>query len=451
MAKSRSQCCYNSPESRWNATQFFDPDPDAPGKMYTRNGSFLNSVDQFDADFFGISPREATSLDPQQRLLLEVAWHALEHAGIAADSLVGSRTGVFVGMGGNEYARLFDKPEDMDAYLSTGNSPSMGAGRLSYMLGLQGPALVIDTACSSSLVSVHLACRSLLNDECETALAGGVSLMLVPDGTIAMCKMRMLAPDGRCKTFDAAADGFGRGEGCGFVVLKRLSDAQRNGDRILAIVRGSAVNQDGRSGSLTAPNGAAQVAVMRQALDVAGLDPRHVDFVECHGTGTALGDPIEVRALSRVYGVNRSAPLALGAVKANLGHLEAAAGIAGLIKAVLVLQHAEVPPQPNYEKPNPHLNWNELPIAIPTAPTAFGKSDRPLVAGVSSFGFSGTNAHMLLQAASPPSRQEPLVNRPAFLLTLSARGPEALRALQQQYVERLQVMFPWRMSATPPM
>ena len=335
------------PADRWSLDALYDADPDAPGKMTTRHGAFLEQVDQFDAEFFGISPREAASMDPQQRLMLEVSWEALEDAGHAPARLGGTRTGVYLGIANNDYGRaLFAHPELIDAYFSTGNAYSVAAGRLSYFLGLHGPSIAVDTACSSSLVALHLACQGLRLGECDLALAGGVNLILTPELNINFSKARMMAPDGRCKTFDAAADGYVRGEGCAIVVLRRLADALADGDRILAVMRGSAVNQDGRSGGLTAPNGPAQEAVIRAALEIAEIDPGAIGYIEAHGTGTALGDPIEVGALGAVFGkrARSRAPLMIGSVKTNIGHLEAAAGIAGLIKVVLGLQRREIPP-----------------------------------------------------------------------------------------------------------
>src|SRR5215208_2871259 len=326
------------PAERWNIDEYYDPDPNTPGKMYVRKSGFIDNVDKFEPQFFGISPREVTSMDPQQRLLLEVAWEALETAGIVPEALAGSQTGVFVGMSTNDYSGLQVKHGDLAnfaAYVGTGTSFSVAAGRIAYVLGLHGPTLTLDTACSSSLVAVHLACQSLRSRQSSMALAAGVSLILAPEGTVSMSKSRALAADGYSKTFDAAADGYARGEGCGVIVLKRLSDALAAGDNILALIKGSAINHDGRSSGLTVPNGQAQQAVVRTALeDAGGMDPLQVHFVETHGTGTQLGDPIEVRALAAALGKNRpkDQPLVLASVKANMGHLEAAAGMAGLIK-----------------------------------------------------------------------------------------------------------------------
>ncbi|HXA15308.1 MAG TPA: polyketide synthase, partial [Opitutaceae bacterium] len=337
------------PANRWDIDRYYDPDPDAPGKMSTRWGGFLQGIDYFDTRFFGISPREAAWMDPQQRLLLEVTWEALEAAGQAPDRLAGSDTGVFVGISTNDYAMLQLKHgaiKLIDAYAGTGSSASVASGRLSYLLGLQGPCISVDTACSSSLVAVHLACQSLRTGECRLALAGGVNVILSPEVTINFSKARMMAADGRCKTFDAAADGYVRGEGCGMVVLKRYTDAVASGDDILAVIPGSAVNQDGRSGGLTVPNGPAQESVIRRALKNAGIKPDQVSYIEAHGTGTSLGDPIEIGALGAVFGSDRNGHgrLNVGSVKTNIGHLEAAAGIAGLIKVVLALRRAEIPP-----------------------------------------------------------------------------------------------------------
>jgi acyl transferase domain-containing protein len=332
------------PPDRWDLGEYYDADPNAPGKMYTRHGGFLTQIDRFDSHFFGIAPREAMSMDPQQRVLLEVSWEALERAGLAPDRLGGTPTSVFVGISTSDYAYLGVRarsPRLIDAYSGTGGSVCITAGRLAYTLGLRGPALALDTACSSSLVAVHLAVGSLRSGESRLALVAGVNLMLMPDATVYFCKVRALAADGRCKTFDAAADGYVRGEGCGVVVLKRLSDALADGDQVLALIRGSSVNQDGHSNGLTAPNLQAQEAVIRSALAAAGIEPAQVGYVEAHGTGTPLGDPIEVQALAAALGAGRPAerPLLVGSVKTNFGHLEAAAGVAGLIKAVLVLQH----------------------------------------------------------------------------------------------------------------
>src|SRR6185503_7843120 len=340
MLRSKQSGIREVPPDRWDVEAFYDRDPEAPGKTYARHAGFIEQVDQFDAAFFGISPREAARMDPQQRLLLEVAWEALENAGQVVDDLSASRTGVFVGLCQSDYALMITNPVDIDAYTGTGTSPSVVAGRLSYLLNLRGPSIVVDTACSSSLVATHLACQSLRLRECEMAVAGGVSLMLSPQTLIVASKMHMLSTEGLCKPFDAGANGTVGGEGCGVVILKRLSDALKDRDRILALIRGSAVNQDGRSTGLTAPNGPSQQTVIRQALQNAGVTASQVSYIEAHGTGTPLGDPIEVEALAAIYGRSEAGGPAgaIGAVKANIGHLTAAAGIAGLIKVVLALE-----------------------------------------------------------------------------------------------------------------
>jgi acyl transferase domain-containing protein/NADPH:quinone reductase-like Zn-dependent oxidoreductase/NAD(P)-dependent dehydrogenase (short-subunit alcohol dehydrogenase family) len=433
------------PAERWDVEKLFDANPDAPGRTYTRRAGFLSRVDHFDPQFFGISPREAAAIDPQQRLLLEVAWEALEHAGQAPDRLVASRTGVFVGINSFDYASLQVKAVDLSgigAYYGTGIAHSVASGRIAYVLGLQGPTLSVDTACSSSLVAVHLACQSLHADECVMALAGGVNLVLSPENGISYAKARMLAPDGRCKAFDAAADGFVDGEGCGIVVLKRLSHARADGDRVLAVLRGSAINEDGASNGLTAPNGPAQEAVIREALARAGLAPAHVDYVEAHGTGTSLGDPMEVQALGAVLGRGRPAdrPLLIGSVKANIGHAEAAAGVAGLIKILLALQHEALPPQINFERPSPHIAWEEMAVRVVRELTPWRSGTRRRAAGVSSFGFGGTNAHVVVGDAPTASPTAPTggVERGAHLLTLSAHGERTLRELAGRWARHLE-------------
>ena len=435
------------PGDRWDVDALFDPDPDAPGRTYARHGGFIGGVDGFDDRFFGISPREAVAMDPQQRLVLEVGWEALEHAGIAPDGLRDSETGVFVGLGANDYllrgSRSLD-PADLDAYVGTGNASSVVSGRLSYVLGLRGPSMVVDTACSSSLVAVHLACQSLRGGECDLALAGGVNLMLASDTTIVLSKARMLSASGRCRTFDAAADGYVRGEGCGILVLRRLQDAIAAHDTVLAVIRGSAVNQDGHSSGLTVPYAAAQEGVVARALAMAGVTGSEVGYVEAHGTGTALGDPIEVGALARVLAGEREHPLLVGSVKTNIGHLEAAAGVAGLIKAVLVVAHGEVPPHLHLREPNPRIPWQELSLRVPTQITPLPAGRR--IAGVSSFGFSGTNAHVIVEGpplspASPditpsthdvPSAHDAPSTHDRVIVKLAAHGQPALTASAQR-------------------
>ena len=423
------------PPQRWDVERYYDPNPDAVGKSYTRWGSFVDDVDRFDAPFFGISPREAVSMDPQQRLLLEVSWEALERAGVAPSSLAGSRTAVYIGITTGDYSGLMNEARGLgngDAYTPSGTAHSVAAGRLSYFLGLHGPNVAIDTACSSSLVALHWGIQSLRNGEADLALAGGVNLTLSHDGAVLTSRARMMSFDGHCKTFDASADGYVRGEGCGILVLKRLSDAQRDGDRVLAVMRGSALNQDGRSSGLTAPNGAAQEAVIRAALANARLQPGDIGYVEAHGTGTPLGDPIEVKALNQVFGERpKEAPLLVGSVKTNIGHLEAAAGVAGVIKVVLAMQHATIPPHLHLRKPNQLIAWDQYPIQVPTQPTVWRPmGDAPLRASVSSFGFSGTNAHMVVeQATAPAAPAQDASARAEQLFVLSANTPAAL-ALQ---------------------
>ncbi|AKT38863.1 type I polyketide synthase [Chondromyces crocatus] len=428
------------PKDRWDIDAFYDPDPEAPAKMYARHGAFIDQVERFDAEFFGISPREARTMDPQQRLLLEVAHEALEQSGHAPDRLFDSQTGVFVGMSYSDYSRLtIDESTTLDAYVGTGSGLSIGVGRLSYFLGLHGPNVQLDTTCSSSLVATHLAAQSLRNGECDLALAGGVNLMLAPQGHLFYCKLQALSRDGRCKTFDAAADGYVRGEGCGILVLKRLSDAERDGDQILALLRGSAVNHDGRSNGLTAPNGPAQEAVIRRALAAAGVSPADVDYVECHGTGTPLGDPIEFQALAAVMRKGRQAerPLYVGSAKTNIGHLEPAAGAAGLIKAVLALKHRTIPPHLHFERANPNIDLASIPALVPPSALPWNTDGKRRLAGVSSFGMSGTNAHVILEEApSAPARRQD-VERPLHLLTLSARTDAALTAQVDHYAQHL--------------
>ncbi len=427
------------PAERWDLERLYNADLQ-PGKMTTRWGGFLDDVAGFDAYFFGISPREAVRVDPQQRLLLEVAWEALENAGLAADRLAGSDASVFVGISLSDYGllQLSAGRDRLNAYTGTGTALSIAANRLSYQLDFHGPSVAIDTACSSSLVAVHQAVQALRRGETSLALAGGVNLMLLPEWHITFSQAQMMAADGRCKTFDASADGYVRGEGCGLVVLKRLSDAHRDGDPILAVVAGSAVNQDGRSNGLSAPNGLAQQQVVLQALQDARVKPADIDYVEAHGTGTALGDPIEVQALGAVLSDERSPerPVLLGSAKTNIGHLESAAGIAGLIKVVLSLQHQKLPPHLHFRQPNPHIPWDDLPVRVTASGSGWTRGERRRVAGVSSFGFGGTNSHVIVAEApaSDARAQTPSSSpRPLQLLCLSARSEGALRKLAERY------------------
>lgn len=432
------------PNTRWDVDAFYDPDPEAPGKMYTRQGSWLgeDQIEQFDPRFFGIAPREAQSMDPQQRLLLEVSWEAMEHAGLAPATLKGSSTGVFVGIFRDDYAQFSQRVDDckhIDAYNSLGTSRSIAVGRVSYLFGFRGPAVQIDTACSSSLVAIHLACQSLRSGECNLALAGGVNLMLTPAVMIGNCKLKALAMDGRCKTFDASADGYGRGEGCGVVVLKRLSDAVAAGDHILATVRGSAVNHDGHSNGLTAPSGPAQEALLAEALANAKVRPEQVQYVEVHGTGTVLGDPIEVSSLGKVLGKGRSkdSPLLLGTVKTNFGHLEGAAGVAAIIKVALSLHHKAIPPHLHLKQPNAYIPWDRLPVEVNTQLRDWETAGEARMAGVSAFGMSGTNAHIVLSEAPLLPQKSAPCDRPHHILTLSTKNDAALPAMAERYLQYL--------------
>jgi len=428
-----------TPASRWGA-EYYDPVPGTPGKMYSNAGGYLDEIDRFDAAFFGISPTEAAGMDPQHRLLLEVVWEALEDANIPPPQLAGAPVGVFTGICTSDYFTLRimgSELTDVDPRFATGVSASVAAGRIAYHLGLKGPALSVDTACSSSLVAVHLAVESLRRGECDVAVAAGVNAILSPFSTIALSAARMLSPDGRCHTFDAAANGFVRGEGCGVVVLKRLADAIAAGDPIRAVIRGSAVNQDGRTSSLTAPNGPSQEQVIRAALRDAGVSTAEIGYVEAHGTGTALGDPIEMNALVNVFCADRERPLVVGSAKTNMGHLEAAAGIGGLIKTALALEHATIPPHLHFERPNPHLDLEGRPVRIPVVAEAWsGKR----MAGVSSFGMSGTNAHVVLEQWAAPAEQA--YDGPALPLVISARTASALREQAERWAEFLERAAP---------
>ena len=428
------------PADRWT-DEVYDPEPGKPGKTYSRHGGFIEGVDQFDPAFFGISPREAKLIDPQQRLLLEVTWQAIEDAGFTRANLQSSRTGVFVGLCADDYARLSELSWNGDsaiAHTGLGTARSIAAGRIAYIFGFHGPAVQVDTACSSSLTAIHLACQSLRNRECDVAIAGGVNLLLSPETTIALSELQALSPAGRCKTFDAKADGYVRAEGCGLVVLTRFGDAQHSGRAVKAIVRGSAINHDGKSNGLTAPNGTAQRAVIREALAKAGVMPVEVAYVEAHGTGTQLGDPIELNALHDVFckDVERDQPLYVGSIKTNIGHLEGAASAASLMKVVLALQQGRIPANLHFAEPSPHVDWrtNSIRVVDKKMPWPADRSGKR-IAGVSSFGMSGTNVHLVLEApAGAPAEIDadgPVAaatgQQPVEIVPLSAHSLQSLR------------------------
>ncbi len=434
------------PADRWNVDTFYDPQAGLAGKTNSRWGGFIEGIDQFDAGFFGISPREATFMDPQQRLLLETAWESMEDAGLCTDGASGTNTGVFVGISTFDYWRLqssFRNKTTIETHSTTGTVLSIAANRISYLFNLHGPSLVVDTACSSSLVALHLACKSLRNGECTTALACGVNAILNPDTFIGFSRMSMLSPDGRCKAFDASGNGFVRAEGAGVIVLKPLSAALADGDRIYCVIRGTAVNQDGKTSSLTVPGSDSQQSLIRAACREAGINPQAIDYVEAHGTGTAVGDPIEAGAIGAVIGEKRtSKQCLLGSVKTNIGHLEAGSGIAGVIKTALVLHHGEVPPNLHFKNPNPDIDFQRLNLRVPV--TLEKLSEEDTLAGINSFGFGGTNAHAILQRRPA---DEPSINpdsTSSTLFTLSARNLVGLGAMATQYTE-------WLPRSTPPL
>lgn len=448
------------PPDRWNVDDFYDPTGETAGKMSVRWAALVDAPDQFDPQFFGITPREAARMDPQQRFLLEVAWEAMENAGRPADQLAGTRTGVFIGIGGTDYSKVCVPYDDyfqhIDAHMGTGNALSIAANRLSYIFDFHGPSAAVDTACSSSSLAIHFAVESLRRGESDAALAGGVNMILTPETTIAFSKARMLSPDGKCRPFDAAANGYVRGEGCGLVFLKRLADAQRDGDNILAVVRATSVNQDGRTSGISAPNSQSQTACIRAALQQAGLNPEQIGYVEAHGTGTPLGDPIEMQSLCGIFRDDNghAPPCYVASVKANVGHMETVSGAAGLIKVVLMMQHGQIVRQANFESLNSHIDLSGTRLVIPTTSVEWPSGRRPRLAGISSFGFGGTNTHLIVEAAGgePPAATGPMnqrpgtnavahtetvAERPLHVLKLSGKSHAAVTAQAAQLAEYL--------------
>src|SRR4051794_12049564 len=462
------------PPERWDADAFYDANGETPGKMSVRWAAFIDGHDQFDPQFFGITPREAVRMDPQQRLLLEVAWEAMENAGRPAEELAGSKTGVFIGIGGTDYSKVGvpydDYYEQIDAHLGTGNALSIAANRLSYIFDLHGPSAAVDTACSSSSLAIHLAVESLRRGESDAALAGGVNMILTPETTIAFSKARMLSPEGVCRPFDSRANGYVRGEGCGIVLLKRLADAERDGDNILAVLRATSVNQDGRTSGISAPNSQSQMACIRHALKQAAFSPEDIDYIEAHGTGTPLGDPIEMMALTQIFasstpplplgegrgegaaarnkapspcplpdGEGFSRPVYVSSVKANVGHMETVSGVAGLIKVVLMMQHERIIRQTHFESLNPHIKLVGSRLVIPTEDTAWPSSNGRRTAGISSFGFGGTNTHLIVESAPPQPKNagQEAADRPLQVLKLSAKNEVALKQQAAQLADYL--------------
>ena len=422
------------PPDRWNVERFYDPEPGLAGKSIVRRGGFIEGIDQFDPQFFGISPREAPYVDPQHRLLLETAWEAIEDAGIVLDFEHGTDLAVFVGISHNDYQGIQSNAFDhsgIGPHTPTGSAHSIAANRISYCLNLHGPSVAMDTACSSALTAVHSACEHIWAGRGDAALAGGVTVMITPAGFIGFSQAGMLSPEGRCAAFDASASGFVRGEGAGMVLLKRLSKAIADGDPIQGVILGTAINQDGHTNGISLPNPAAQARLVREACADAGIAPEEIGFVEAHGTGTAVGDPIEAHALADALCVDRpsDAPLAIGSIKTNLGHLETAAGIAGLLKAMLVLKHGQIPPSLHFETPNPHIDFEKLKLRVPTTLEPFPEGPGERMAGINSFGFGGANAHVILAAppAHLPANSPKLPADRPWPLVLSARSEKALR------------------------
>ena len=424
------------PDGRWSKSAFFHPEPGQPGRSYTWAAGVLPQPGAFDAAFFGVSPREADQVDPQQRLLLELAWEAIEDAGVPPSRLAGSRTGVFIGASGTEYGTLATAdPAAGNAYFMTGTTTGIAANRLSYVFDLRGPSFIVDTACSSSVVALHQACQAIRSGEVEAALAGGVNMLMTPYPFAGFCSASMLSPDGRCFAFDARANGYVRSEGAGVLLLKPLRQALADGDAIRAVIRGTGLNSDGRTMGLSLPNGEAQARLLREVYEGAEVEAEALGFIEAHGTGTAAGDPIEVGALGRELGRRRGRPLPIGSAKTNVGHLEVASGMAGLVKAMLALEHRTVPPSINYETPNPNIDFADLNVEVVTRATSLGEGE--LTAGVNSFGFGGTNAHAVLSAAPPRPVAAPAEEGPLPPLLISARSEVALQELAAGWAERL--------------
>ncbi|HMJ63717.1 MAG TPA: polyketide synthase, partial [Candidatus Binatia bacterium] len=420
------------PADRWNVERYYDPEPAIPGKTFVKRGGFLDQIDKFDPQFFGISPREAPYVDPQHRLLLETSWEAIESAGLVLDFEKGSDIAVFVGISHNDYQGIQSTAFDhfgITPHSATGSAHSIAANRISYCLNLRGPSVAMDTACSSALTAIHTACEHIWAGRGDTALAGGVTVMITPGGFIGFSQASMLSPDGRCAAFDARANGFVRGEGAGMVLLKRLSQAIEDDDPIQGVILGTSMNQDGHTNGISLPSAEAQARLIQDACKDAGVSPTQIGFVEAHGTGTAVGDPIEAHALAEALCRNRSTPLPIGSVKTNVGHLETAAGVAALVKAMLVLKHRTIPASLHFNTPNPQIDFDKLKLRVPTAVEPFPETDGECLAGVNSFGFGGANAHVIL-AEPPPlphvDHGEPWLDRECPMM-LSARSEDALR------------------------